>query len=65
MNIDLAFQKYEHYKGHHDHEWDRFLIRSYSFHDAAELAALLGWWLHCWQWKQCESKSIITVEEIN
>lgn len=35
---------------YHAHEWDRFVISSPTHTEAAEIAARLGWWLHCWTW---------------
>jgi hypothetical protein len=45
---------YAHLNGYHAHEWRRFVIRSSTFKQAANLAADLGWWLHCWTWEHGE-----------
>ena len=60
--VTEATQKYADLAGYHADEWDRFLVTSYSFHDAAELAANLGWWLHCWTWEQKETSEIIITD---
>ena len=62
LAVTEATQKYVGLAGYHDGEWDRFLIISHSFHDAAELAANLGWWLHCWTWRQEETNEITVID---
>ena len=65
-NIPTAIKetadRYRKHEGRHDGEWDRFLVQSFSFHDAAEVAAQLGWWLHCWKWEQVAGDDIIVVD---
>lgn len=62
--IAKAVQRYANLEGEHDNEWDRFMVRSRSFHDAAEVAAHLGWWLHCWQWKQHYRDEILIIDSL-
>lgn len=38
----------------HANEWHRFVLRSRIHREAAELAADLDWWLHCWDWEEAD-----------
>lgn len=53
---------YAHLRGCHVHEWSRFIILSRTFKQASELAADLGWWLHCWAWGPAESDEPVVIE---
>ncbi len=35
-------------------ERDRYVIQSRTFHEAAEYAAEMDWWLHSWQWEEAD-----------
>lgn len=38
----------------HVDEWNRFIVRSRDYYAAARVAALSGWWLHCWSWEETD-----------
>jgi hypothetical protein len=40
--------RYVHLSGYHAHEWHRFSITAPTNARASQLAAALGFWLHCW-----------------
>lgn len=46
------------FRAYHAHEWDRFTVHSPTHREAAEVAARLGWWLHCWTWVEDDHYAI-------
>lgn len=48
--------------GRHTHEWGRFTIRAQDLMQAGRLAAVLGWWLHCWQFEEADVPDAVVVE---
>ena len=54
-----AIVKYKHLSGYHANEWNRFIITTPDYSAATLVAASLGWWLNCWQWKYTKEESLI------
>lgn len=54
-----TIEKYSHLTGYHAEQWNRFIIESKSHDDASVIAAALGWWLHCWTWKESIKDDIV------
>ena len=48
-----ALARYSQYQGGHTDQWGRFTVHSPDFASASQLAAELGWWLHCWTYRHC------------
>lgn len=45
-------------RSRHTHEWHRYVLHGPDYYVAARIAAQLGWWLHCWDWKEASSYAI-------
>jgi hypothetical protein len=46
----------------HENEWNRYTISARTHSEAAETAAQLDWWLHCWTWKEADTEHVVITE---
>lgn len=43
-------------------QWNRFIVHAPTHREAADIAADLSWWTHCWTWEENVDTYIIDTQ---